>query len=102
MVERRRAARRLSSRRKPTRPATRSGCSFEPIEAAARPTRRTTILRAFAERDVDQRRRIDVDVKQIGHHAADFAERPVRDRRGRRRSTSFTPPSGLRAARPAR
>ena len=49
------------------------------------------VLRELAERDVDQRRGIDVDVEQIGHHAADFAVGPVRIVLRRRASTSLTP-----------
>ena len=49
----------------------------EPIE---QPPRRgdDDELRELAQRDVDQRRRVDVDVEQIGDDAADFAVRAVR------------------------
>ena len=67
----------LSSRRKPTRPVTPSGLSLS--QSNSRPGGGDDDeLRELAERNVDQRRRVDVDVEQIGDDAANVAVGAVR------------------------
>ena len=69
-----------------------SGWPLQPLEQSVG-RREHDELRPLAERHFHQRRRIDVDVKQIGHHAAHLAERSVWDPRAAIASTSCTPPS---------